>query len=292
MLSEGFTMMHEHVTIDLSGVKKDLDCRLDTKEETIEEFKALKAHGVGNVLEVTNIGMGRNVRYIKDVAEASGINILVSTGFYKEPFLPGFVYTDPEEKIVELLVSEIEEGIEDTGVKASVIGEFGTSKNVMTEMEEKVFRICSEAALRTGRPVTTHTTLGTMGYEQADYLIRRGIDPDKIVIGHQDLSQDLGKILSVLSLGVNVGFDTVGKNNYSPDSFRADALKEIFSRGLGDHVILSMDITRKSHLKGRGGLGYSYLFTSFLPLLRSSGFGDEEINTMLVTTPKRILEGK
>ena len=29
VLKEGYTLMHEHVAIDLSGVKKDLDCRLD-----------------------------------------------------------------------------------------------------------------------------------------------------------------------------------------------------------------------------------------------------------------------
>ena len=58
-LKDGYTLMHEHVTIDLSGVKKDLDCRLDCFEETVEEFKELYRLGVRNVLEVTNMGMGR-----------------------------------------------------------------------------------------------------------------------------------------------------------------------------------------------------------------------------------------
>ena len=65
MLQDGYTLMHEHVTIDLSGVKKDPDCRLDCFEETVEEFKELYRHGVRNVLEVTNIGMGRYFLYRK-----------------------------------------------------------------------------------------------------------------------------------------------------------------------------------------------------------------------------------
>ena len=195
MIQSGYTMMHEHVTIDLSGVKKDPDCRLDCKDQTIAEFRALKELGVGNVLEVTNLGMGRDVDYIMDVARASGINILVCTGFYKEPFLPDYVYTSSEEELADLMVAEIEEGIGKSGVKASAIGEFGTSKERMTDMERKVFRSCAMAARRTGRLVTTHTTLGTLGIEQADYLISMGLDPSRIVIGHMDLSNDIGGAL-------------------------------------------------------------------------------------------------
>ena len=60
-LIDGYTLMHEHVTIDLSSVKKDEDCRLDCFEETVKEFKSLYGYGVRNILEVTNLGMGRNV---------------------------------------------------------------------------------------------------------------------------------------------------------------------------------------------------------------------------------------
>lgn len=291
MLYSGYTMMHEHVRIDLSGVKNDPDCRLDCQKETIEEFKALKALGVGNILEVTNIGMGRDVEYIRTVAEESGINILCSTGFYKEPFLPDFVYTSSVEALSDLMVGEIEEGIENTGIKASVIGEVGTSRNEMTAMEEKCFKACSLAAKRTGKVITTHTTLGTLGLEQADYLIAEGLDPEKIIIGHMDLSNSVKVILSVLSRGVNIGFDTIGKLNYAPDSFRVDALKEIFSKGYSSQVVLSMDITRKSHLKVNGGLGYSYLFTSFVPFLRENGFSEGDIRKLLIDNPVRILGG-
>ena len=63
MLKEGYTLMHEHVTIDLSGVKNDQDCHLDCYEETVKEFKQLYEYGVRNIVEVTNIGMGRDIAY-------------------------------------------------------------------------------------------------------------------------------------------------------------------------------------------------------------------------------------
>lgn len=281
--------MHEHITIDLSGVKKDLDCRLDCFDETVKEFQQLYEYGVRNILDVTNIGMGRDVDYIRRVEEASGIHIILSTGFYKEPFLPEFVHTQTPEELAGLVESEILEGIGDTGLHASVIGEFGTSKDQMTPMEEKVFVAMSMAARRTGVPVTTHTTLGTYGAQQAEYLISHGIAPEKIIIGHMDLSKDIEKILQVLDMGVNVGFDTVGKLAYCPDTFRVEALHEIAERGRLSQVVLSMDITRKSHLKSGGGIGYVYLFEKFLPMLWESGFSKEQTDMLLIHNPKRIL---
>ena len=50
MLKDGYTLMHEHMFIDLSGVKKNLDCRLDCKEHTIEEMKKLYDLGVRNIV--------------------------------------------------------------------------------------------------------------------------------------------------------------------------------------------------------------------------------------------------
>ncbi len=286
---EGYTLMHEHVTIDLSGVKQDMDCRLDCYDATVEEFQKLYQLGVRNILEVTNIGMGRNIDYIKRVSQASGIQVFVSTGFYKEPFLPEFVYEQNVEQLTRLLVKEVTVGIEDSGVCASVIGEFGTSKDQMTPMEEKVFAACAAAAVETGVPVTTHTTLGTCGLLQANYLIEHGVSPDKIIIGHMDLSQSLDVILQVLDTGVTIGFDTVGKLNYCPDTFRVQALEEIRKRGFLSQVILSMDITRKSHLAPNGGIGYGYIMETFLPMLKNQGFGERELDQLLVLNPQRIL---
>ena len=45
-LADGYTLMHEHVTINLSGVKKDEDCRLNCFEETVKEFKGLYGYGL------------------------------------------------------------------------------------------------------------------------------------------------------------------------------------------------------------------------------------------------------
>lgn len=86
MLKDGMTYMHEHTTIDLSKVKNNEDCKLDVFPETVREFKSLYEKGVRNIVDVTNIGMGRNITYVQKVAKETGINIVFSTGFYQDSF--------------------------------------------------------------------------------------------------------------------------------------------------------------------------------------------------------------
>ena len=284
----GYTMMHEHITIDLSGVKKDTDCQLDCYEETVKEFKDLYAHGVRRIVDVTNDGMGRNVDYVLNVEKETGIRIVQSTGFYKEPFLPDRVYTQSVQELADWMIGEVRNGIKG-GIKAGMIGEIGTSKNTMTPTEKKVFDAAAIAAKETGMPIYTHTTLGTYAPEQAAYFKAEGLPLDRIVLGHIDLSGDLDYIRRVLDTGICIGFDTVGKNNYFPDAKRVEYLMALEKEGYMDQIVLSEDLTRKSHLKHKGGIGYCYLFETFLPMLKEAGFRQESLDKLLIHNPARIL---
>ncbi len=270
---EGYTLMHEHMHLDLSYVKHDPDTCLDCFEQTLKELQELYAKGVRRILEVSNIGMGRDLAWIQKLEKRSGIQIVTSTGFYKEPFLPDLSVEEMAALMIEDLKSQ----------KAQVIGEIGTSYQKWKEQERKVF----EAAV-----LAHQETLGTLGLEQARYLIENGVDPDRIIIGHMDLSNDLHTILDVLALGVNIGFDTIGKTNYLLDERRVELLCELEKRGLIDHVVLSMDITRKTQLKDFKGKGYAYLLDTFVPLLRKANMKETSIQQMLKQTPNRLLGGK
>lgn len=284
-----YTLMHEHITIDLSKEKGNPDCRLDTFDETLSELNTLYQQGVRRIVDVTEPGMGRNPEYLAEMSEKSGIRILHSTGVYKAPFLPEWFVGAEVQDITARMISEIQDGI-DGKYKASMIGEIGSSKNNFTEVEKKVFDAAVIASKETGTPIYTHTTLGTMGIEQADFFKQKGQDLARVVIGHMDLTGNMEYICRVLDTGVTVGFDTVGKNNYLPDSKRAALLKALTDSGYASQIVLSMDITRKSHLKAFGGYGYSYLIEKFLPMLQKAGVSDYSIKKMLVDNPARILD--
>lgn len=62
-------------------------------------------------------------------------------------------------------------------------------------------------------------------------------------------------------------------------------LHALRDRGLLNRVMLSMDITRRSHLKANGGYGYDFLLTTFIPQLRQSGFSQADVDVMLRENP-------
>ena len=290
MILEGITYMHEHTTIDLSRLKKSDDTNLNCFDETVSEYKNLYDKGVRNIVDVTNLDMRRNPLYVQKVAEQTGINIIQATGFYQDKFLPSFVTEASIDQLSSLMIKEIEEGIAETTIKAGIIGEIGTSKDRMTDRERKIFTAAVIAQQQTKIPITTHTTLGTYGHEQVAFFKEQQADLSKIVIGHVDLSGSTDYILKMLDEGVYVEFDTIGKENYQPDLLRIEMLKEIEKRGYQDKVFLSMDITRKSNLSYQGGIGYSYLLDTFVPMALENGFSQTFIDRMLRINPKKFMD--
>jgi phosphotriesterase-related protein len=291
MIKDGITYMHEHTTIDLSGVKGLDDTNLNCKNETIAEYRELYAKGVRNIVDVTVLDMKRNPVYVQEVAEQTGINIIQATGFYTEKFLPFIVSEWSVTQLADLMIKEITTGIADTSIKAQIIGEIGSSKDGWTKKEKKVFEAAVIAHCATQVPITTHTTLGTNGLAQVQFFKERNVDLSKVVIGHLDLSGDIAYILQILNYGVYIEFDTIGKENYQPDSLRVKMLKEIEKSGFLDKVFLSMDITRKSNLKYQNGIGYSYLLDVFVPMMQNAGISQHFIDQMLITNPQIFFNG-
>lgn len=291
MLKYGITYMHEHTTIDLSELKCNEDCQLDVFSETVKEYKKLYEKGVRNIVDVTNFGMGRNIPFVQKVSEESGINIIYATGFYQDKFYPIQVFRESKEQLAERMLKEIQEGIKGTNEKAEIIGEIGTSYNTWTEAEKKVFEAVVMVHKETGKPITTHTSLGTLGHEQVEFFKKNGVDLNRVIIGHVDLTGDFNYILKIVKEGAYVEFDTIGKENYMPDQVRADILKKLQDLGYIDRVLLSMDITRKSHLEYQDGLGYSFLLDDFIPRLQQTGLSEESIEKMLIKNPIAFMEG-
>ncbi|MCP1629181.1 phosphotriesterase-related protein [Citrobacter amalonaticus] len=286
----GYTWVHEHLHIDLSGFKNNLDCRLDQYDLICQEMKDLRALGVSNIIEMTNRYMGRNPQFMLDLMRDTGINVVACTGYYQDAFFPEHVAARSVEQLAQEMVDEIVIGIDSTELKAGIIAEIGSSEGMITPLEEKVFIAAARAHIETGRPISTHTSFSTMGLEQLALLQAHGVDLSRVTVGHCDLKDNLDNILRMINLGAYVQFDTIGKNNYYPDEKRIGMLHALRNRGLLNRVMLSMDITRRSHLKANGGNGYDYLLTTFIPQLRQSGFSQADVDTMLRDNPSQFFQ--
>lgn len=292
VLVDGLTYMHEHTTIDLSRIKNIDDTNLNCFDETVKEFRLLYDKGVRNIVDVTNLDMRRNPKYVQKVADLTGLNIVQATGFYTQRFLPPMVEELSIRQLADFMIGEIHNGIAGTNIKAQLIGEIGSSKDGFTPLEKKAFEASVLAHKETLVPISTHTTLGTFGHEQVAFFKERDVDLSRVVIGHVDLSGNAEYVLKMLDQGVYVEFDTVGKENYLPDIQRVNMLKEIEKRGFIDKVFLSMDITRKSNMLYQGGIGYTYLLDTFVPMLQENGVSQVFIDNMLRHNPLKFMNRK
>lgn len=285
----GYTLIHEHVILNLSHIRQDPDAILEDAEYLNRELSQLKQAGCGGIVEVTNHGMGRDVKSLQALSVRHQIPIIAATGYYKQSYYPESVTMLSEEQIYEQFVSEITDGIEDTGIRAGIIAEIGSSLHEITADEEKVFRAAIRAQKATGAPLSTHCELGTMGTAQWKLFAKYDADFSKIAIGHQDLNGDRNEYKELLQAGFYLQFDTIGKNSYRPDQERLLDLLYLLDQGFVHQLMLSCDITKQSYLKVNGGFGYEHLFTDFIPKLRKHGVSQREVDLLLQENPRRFL---
>lgn len=286
----GITMAHEHLSVDLGSVRGDEDSIFTDSPLVRSEMARLRAAGVNSVVEVSCIDMGRNVSALADISRASGLHIVCSTGFYLEKYHPTWLKDAPIAKIEGVFRQEFSEGIDGTGIKPGVIGEVAGEKTEITESETKVMIAAAHVANDIGCAVTTHCQLGCMALEQADLLLGAGMRPEKVVLGHLDLADNLDYYRRVLARGVNIGFDTCGKVAYLADEKRAQNLAALAAEGFAGQIVLSTDISRQSYMHAKGGFGYTAVVDRVLPMARELGLTENDARTMLVGNPARIFD--
>jgi phosphotriesterase-related protein len=298
----GITSIHEHLFKESPSDPENSDARLDQLEVVIEELQAFREAGGDAMVEVTTLDMGRDASKLAKAAAATGVKIIASVGYYKSSHfqsrgeavrirasLSEKLRATSVDQLAALFVGEVRDGIAGTEVKAGIIGEIGTSYHQILKEEEKVFRAAARAHLETGVPISTHATLGTMGREQVELFKQEGMDLGQVVIGHLDLVPDTAYHVELARQGVFLGFDTIGKEEYLPDSTRAELIQRLILEGFEDQIVLACDIALRSQLRRYGGYGYAYLLDSFVPRLEELGIEPATIHKLLVENPRRLL---
>jgi predicted metal-dependent phosphotriesterase family hydrolase len=285
----GITLCHEHVIVDAREGFADPDIYLDDPAEVAEDLREAASLGLRTVVDVTNIGMHRRPLATRQVAELSGLHVVAGAGFYHGHFLPDYVNEMGVDELTESIVREVEVGIEDSGVRAGVIGEVGGSDGGLTPTERRLFLATGQAQAISGAPVVTHTAVGLQAMDQLDLLEEGGADPTKVLVGHMDCNLDLTAHLAVAERGAFVGLDRINARKYPWDDKRVELVLGLIEHGYAGRVILSHDLSRKSRLLKNGGTGYGFILREFVPALRRAGVDDSLLHLILVENPRHLL---
>jgi|LDZT01.1.fsa_nt_gi phosphotriesterase-related protein len=284
----GKLLAHEHVNFDTSKIKRDSDACLIEPETIIEELKAFSEAGGEVLVDLSTSNTGRDPKILEDISQKSGVGIVCPTGFYFGLYLPLRAISGSVSFMAEEFVRDINEGIDGSDVKAGVIGEIGWGQQTLPA-ERRVFESAVLAQGTTGAAIITHTYYGFNAVEQLDFLEKKGANIEKVGIGHMDLYPDPEIHLEVARRGAYVCIDNIGRTDYRPDSERVQMIRFLFEKGLGNRVIISSDISRKSHLHKYGGHGYDHVLKTFASMLFDDGFSEDEINLLLHENPLRLI---
>ena len=289
----GFTLPHEHTKCSLWWIENRWDYwELIGDEPRInEELAAYKALGGGTLVDVTPIGIGRDLARLARLSQATGLHIVAGAGWYRQAYYPAEARID--RRSIDDLADEIVQEFIDGPVRPGIIGEIGTDKPWVTAQEERVFRAAARAALRTGASVTTHAVQSDVGLAQLTILEDEGLDPARIVIGHCDSHPRIEHWREIVRRGAHVEADFLGMS-FTPleragEPKVVELISTLLNEGFEKQILLSQDVCHDSQLASYGGNGYTYLQKSFLPRLVAAGVNAATIKTITVENPARLL---
>lgn len=303
----GVTLIHEHLFVrnpELEANRPDDEWNPSRAvESAIASLLNLYELGVQTVVDLTVPGLGRDVDLVSRVAAEVPVNLVAATGWYTPNVLPPyFRFHGPQtvfggvEPLVEMFLADIREGIAGGPVKAAIL-------KVMTDEEgftPDVTRIMSAAAVahnETGVSITTHSHPASRnGVGQQAFFIERGVDPERVVIGHSGDSEDLGYLRELMDNGSTIGMDRFGMEHVLSDERRVDTVARLVEFGYADRMVLSHDAAFYSHItppswrvEHAPNWRMDNIPTRILPMLRSAGVPSEAIEQMMVFNPRRLL---
>jgi len=306
----GTTLMHEHILFGYPGWEGDQTIApFDHKtivNTGVEVLNQLKTLGLATYVDATPNDGGRNPEVYREISEKTGVNIICSTGYYFEGEGSSAYWKfrsslgDVSEEIYELFMKEVTFGIQDTGVRAGVL-KVGSSKGEITDYEKMMFTAAARVQQETGVPIITHTQEGSMGPEQAKFLISQGADPAKIQIGHMSDNLDIDYQMKTLEQGVYVSWDRMGLQGIvgcPMDEERYPVMIDLIKKGFANKLMISHDVIlnwlgRPLNLPEEvfpliANWHPSHLFNNIIPALRKGGVTDEQIETITKKNPERL----
>jgi phosphotriesterase-related protein len=276
----------------------DLICT--DEQEAVEEVLHFARAGGRSVVEMSNNGLGRDPLALARIARATGLNIVMGSGYYLAASLPKGFEDLSQEEITDEIVRDIAEGAGDTGIKAGFIGEIGGSWP-LDPRERKSLLAAVDAQKLTGAYLNVHPGQGEGAVlEQVEIMDKAGADLSRVCMDHMDRAvRDPKNRFKILETGVTIEYDLFGREGYYPrqqrlidlptDHQRINEIMELIEAGYLGQILISQDIWNKHQRRRYGGWGYDHILRNVVPAMRAKGMSQTEIDAILIENPKRML---
>ncbi|MEA2200610.1 MAG: phosphotriesterase-related protein [Solirubrobacteraceae bacterium] len=301
----GLVLVHEHVRFRDEAVAAQWPDRYDDDVEldaALEAVAAAKAKGVQTIVDPTAMFGGRDVRFMKRVADQTGVRIVPCTGIYSYDHLPHYFENRDADAMADHFISDIEVGIQGTGIKAAFLKCAADAAGV-TENVEKIHRAVARASVKTGAPIMAHSMPAVAtGPRQVEIFQEEGVDLARVQIAHCGDTDDLDYIEGLIGKGVYVGLDRYGLEMFLPMDRRNITTAELLRRGHAERLMISQDYCATidwyppeavEAIEASGAVrnwSMTLVFDEVVPALREQEvLDDATFNTIFIENPRRWL---
>ncbi len=290
--SMGITLPHEHLLI----VHKYNYLDLTNEADAITELGYFVNAGGKTLAEASAIGIGRNPEGLKRISTATGANVIMSAGYYKDQWIHDSLKSKSVEQLTEIIINDIINGI--NGIHAGFI-KIAMSR-LITPFEEKVLIAAARAQKATGVAIDVHfdghRATTAERHHVLDVFENEGVDLTRVYLSHcvpyVDLVDDF---ITLAQRGCYLAFDMTGlevRVDFEGELKLAETLNALIDAGYLDQILISQDVCFSVCYVKNGGYGYAHILNNILPQLKASGITDEQIYTMMVENPKRVFPFK
>ena len=296
----GFTLMHEHIIARSEGMIQNFPGIWNQKavlKKALEMLTALKSKGVDTLVDLTVLGLGRDIPMLLPVVEKSGLQVIAATGLYTFIDPPTYFRNRSADEMAELFIGDILQGIQGTNIKAAIL-KCATDAPGITPGVEKVLKAVARAHLRTFVPISTHTHAATRrGLEQQDLFESEGVDLNRVIIGHCGDSDDLEYLSKLLERGSYIGMDRFGLDFFLAEEKRIATIAKLCQMGWAERMVLSHDAMVYFDVYELGAIesarpqwNYFNIIDNIIPKLLAAGVSQNQIDIMTRDNPRRIFE--
>jgi phosphotriesterase-related protein len=274
---------------------------LDNYEVATKELARFRKRGGKTICDVSSRGIRIDhlLPSLRRISRSLGLNIVVGTGCYIASYHEPFVGKAEGTDLAALFAKEITLGIGSSGIRAGMIGEIGLGAPPV-DVELTVLKAAGWAHLETGAPIIIHQSERkeySVAHRGLDVLEHEGVRPERVVIAHAGLAEDLNGLEALVRRGAYVAFDHFGMPKYEVElnwqfPQELDYIRRIMSLIDGGHIkriLMAHDVCTKIHLRTYGGTGYDHLLAVTKQMFARAGLSGAAFEQLMRSNPTQVL---
>ena len=301
----GLTLTHEHLFADLrpysEQIKNPLSLNPDEVVATIlPHLMEIQKLGVKTFMDCTAVGMGRNPSLLKALSNASGMNIVTTTGGYLSAglqFKPDYFDGMSANALADKWLNEWRNGIDDIGIKPGMI-KIAVSGGPLTGDEKKLINAAALTHNGSGMVIGCHVGPwaevkpgfnGTSAMEQIELLSAANVSPQRWIWIHAQNEADHKFHKQALLKGAWISYD-----GYRPDQTQRylELIARVKAEGYLNRLLVSQDTGWYTAAAPKGGTFNSFapVITDLIPALTRAGFTADDLAQIFVRNPAEAFQ--